>query len=188
MKLAHQQKDSGFTLVALLLLIAVGSVLMASIGPTWGFLVQRDREEELIFRGDSYALAIERYQKRFNKLPTNLNELMEQHMIRRLYEDPITEMPFELLVYNGASRVRESELEPTQRRILRGETPGTTSLGIIGVVSMSDEKALRPYKGKEYYNEWEFYAQDDQQEQGGAQPAEGQAGSGRDEDRSPSSF
>lgn len=155
---AHARHDDGYTLVALLVLMAVGAVLMASIAPTWGFLVQRDKEEELIFRGESYAFAIERYQKRFNKLPTQLEELEEEKMIRKLYEDPITGGPFELLVFNGADRVRESELDRTQQRILRGETPGTTSMGIIGVVSTSDDAALRPYKDKERYNEWEFYA------------------------------
>jgi hypothetical protein len=50
-------------------------------------------------------------------------------------------------------------LKETQRRILRGETPGTTSMGIIGVVSISTEEALRPYKEKSYYNEWEFYSE-----------------------------
>jgi len=160
---SHSRQDAGFTLVVLLVMMTVGAILLATIAPTWGYLVQRDREEELIFRGESYAFAIGRHMKEFNKLPTRLEDLTERNMIRKLYLDPITNGSFELLVYNGAQRVRESELNANQRGALRGETRGASNLGIIGVVSISTDKALRPRDGKEYYNEWEFFFEQNQE-------------------------
>ena len=58
--------DKGFTLVSLLAVITIMGIAMATIAPTWRFLVIRDREEELIFRGEQYQIAISLYQKKFN--------------------------------------------------------------------------------------------------------------------------
>jgi type II secretory pathway pseudopilin PulG len=161
----RKRNDKGFTLISLLAAIVVSSILMATIAPTWTFLVTRDKEEELIFRGTQYKEAIERYLKRYNKLPTKLDELVKTRSIRRLYLDPITGWEFELIVFTGAGNKRESELTKAQRESLHGDQPGGSSYGIMGVVSLSPEVALRPYNEKERYNEWEFVAEQQQEQQ-----------------------
>ena len=162
--------DEGYTLVSLLALIAVMGIAMATIAPTWRFLVTRDREEELIFRGEQYRAALERYQQEFSALPTKLEDLFKQRKIRRLFKDPITGRDFELIYSTPEGNMRASRLsEDQQRRLQSANQPGGTSMPIIGVVSSSPEKALRPWNDKEYYNEWEFIAgeggQDQQQDE-----------------------
>jgi hypothetical protein len=46
---------------------------------------QRDKEEELIFRGRQYARAIGLFQRRFGRLPTSMKELEQSrpHTLRR---------------------------------------------------------------------------------------------------------
>ena len=166
--------DDGYTLIGLMAMVVISSIMMAAFAPTWGEIVLRDKEEELIFRGESYKFAIERYQKRFNKLPSRLDDLLKDRFIRKLYIDPITELDFELILQGPEGKKRESELTKAQRDGLRGDTPGRSSLGIIGVVSMSDELALRPYKEKERYNEWEFIAGEGQEGQQGQEGGEGE--------------
>ena len=161
--------DAGYTLIGLLAMMAVSSILLATIAPTWSFIVTRDKEEELIFRGESYKFAIERYQKKFNKLPSKLEELDKGKFIRKLYDDPMTGYEFELILQAPDGRKRESELSASQRASVRGTAPGSGSFGIVGVVSTSEEVAIRPYQDKERYNEWEFIAgegSDDQNQQG----------------------
>ena len=169
-----RRTDAGYTLIGLLAMMAVSSILLATIAPTWGHLVTRDKEEELIFRGNSYKLAIERYQKEFNKLPSKLEDLEKGKFIRKLYDDPMTGYEFELILQAPDGRKRESELTASQQKGVRGTAPGSGSFGIVGVVSTSEEVAIRPYQDKERYNEWEFIAGeggDDQNQQ--SQPGQG---------------
>ena len=163
--------DEGYTLVSLLALIAVMGIAMATIAPTWRFLVIRDREEELIFRGEQYRTAIELYQKEFNALPTKLADLVKHHKIRRLFRDPTNGREFELIYATPEGNMRASRLsEDQQRRLRSADMPGGTSMTIVGVVSSSPEKALRPWNDKEYYNEWEFIAGEGQQDKQGETP------------------
>lgn len=143
--------------------IAVSGILMAGIAPTWRYLVIRDREEELIFRGEQYKLAIERYKKRFNALPTKLEDLDKYRMIRKLYDDPMTRGPFEL-VFSTPSGPRRASLLAAQQESKLSSRPVGSGMGIIGVVSMSTDEAIRPYKDKKHYNEWEFVAEEKEEE------------------------
>jgi type II secretory pathway pseudopilin PulG len=175
--------DEGYTLIALLALIALSGIAMATIAPTWSYLVTRDKEEELIFRGESYAFAIQRYQKEFNQLPTKLEEMYEKRFIRKLYKDPITGRDFELILQGPEGRKRESQLTKSQQQAVRGTVPGGSSLGIVGVVSTSDKLALRPWNNKERYNEWEFIAGEGDQQggsSGGGEDDEGEGENDRD--------
>lgn len=53
---------------------------------------QREREEELIFRGLQYAEGIRRFRVKFGRYPTSLKEMIEvePRTIRKLWRDPIT--------------------------------------------------------------------------------------------------
>ncbi len=87
--------DGGFVLVALLIGIAVASIWMAAALPSWRQQVIRQREHELIFRGQQYARAIRLYQAQMgNTLPTSIDDLVSQHFLRRKYKDPITNDEF----------------------------------------------------------------------------------------------
>ena len=153
------KSESGYTLISLIGMIAVSSIFMTVLAQSWHYRVTLDREQELIFRGESYKFAIELYKKKFNKLPTKLSELTKYHMIRKLYTDPVLDdIDFELILQDGGGKKRESELSKSQQKSLRGNVPGGSSMGIMGVVSLSDATALRPYNEKEKYNEWEFIA------------------------------
>lgn len=168
------KSESGYTLISLIGMIAVSAIFMTALAQTWYYRVTLDREQELIFRGESYKFAIELYQKKYSKPPTKLSELTKYHFIRKLYTDPVMDdIDFELILQDGGGKKRESELSKSQRQSLRGEAPGGSSLGIIGVVSLSDATALRPYNEKEKYNEWEFVA-------GEGKDKEGQQGEGGD--------
>jgi type II secretory pathway pseudopilin PulG len=83
--------DGGFILVALLIGVAISAIWMSAALPSWRQQALREREAELIFRGEQYARAIFLYRQKMNgALPANLDDLVSQHVLRRKWKDPIT--------------------------------------------------------------------------------------------------
>lgn len=88
------------------LLVAIGimSVLMSVAMPAWRTLAKREKEAELLFRGQQYVRAIDLYQRRFpGAYPTDIEMLVEERFLRRLYPDPMTGEPFRILTQGSAA-------------------------------------------------------------------------------------
>ncbi len=92
--------SDGFNLVVLAMAVTVLNILLAMALPAWAKMIQREKEEELIFRGLQYAEAIRVFQIRNGRLPTRLTELIEVHprSIRQLWKNPLAEDGAWLLV------------------------------------------------------------------------------------------
>ena len=91
------KKQQGFTLMGALILVAVMGAGLAAYGQMASHAAQREKEAELLFRGNQYRQAIEAYYKKERKYPKALSELVEDkryptpaHHLRKLYPDPIT--------------------------------------------------------------------------------------------------
>jgi len=98
-----RRRIAGFTLVGVVIFIAVLTILVAAIGPSVYAVQQRDKEEELIFRGRQYARAIGLFQRRFGRLPTSLKELekSQPHTLRRRYKEPMCNCDEWHLIFAG---------------------------------------------------------------------------------------
>jgi type II secretory pathway pseudopilin PulG len=83
--------ESGFTLVGVVVAIAILTILIAAVGPSIATILERDRETELIFRGKQYARAILAFQKRYGRYPMELKEMFKNRprTIRKLWTDPM---------------------------------------------------------------------------------------------------
>lgn len=175
-------RESGYTLVALAVAVTVLSVLVAAAMPVWKQISQRQKEEELIFRGWQYAEAIRVFQQRHGRLPTRLEELekVEPRSIRRLWEDPITDSDDWGLVFQGqqGGQLRGEDLAggnapggPGQGRggrddegrrgdRRRGGRPGDgerrTVGPIVGVHSRSTDASIKVLFDEEQYDRWIF--------------------------------
>lgn len=144
-------RSRGFTYVALLAAIVIIGISLGAAGKYWQNVMMRDREEELLFRGEQYRLAIERYFTAFPgriQYPQNIDDLLKdgrsaagKRHLRQKYKDPITNDEFE---------------------VIRDMNKGNR---ITGVYSKSNKEPVRttgfegPYKdfeGKKHYNEWKF--------------------------------
>lgn len=123
----HHESESGFTLVTLVVLIAVMNVMLAVLIPIWSQRMQREREHELIFRGLQYAEAIRVFHERFGRYPVRLQELLDvkPRSIRRLWKDPMTKNGEWALIYAGAPVPRPG-MKPGQGGGQAG-SPGETS-------------------------------------------------------------
>lgn len=182
----HRKKQSlfseqGHLLIALVIGIAVSMILLTVATKAWTSVIQRDKEEELIFRGQEYGRALLRFKKAMGRLPVELKELLErgprnERFIRRLYKDPMSQDGEWNLLYlspDGKSLINPHLAPPLEQGGLTGfggERSGSSQPGrsrsmpvgkiaglqIAGVVSKSKEKAFKVFHQKEYYNEWEF--------------------------------
>ena len=178
----HGRGQAGYAMAALLVAIAVMSVLASVVLPVWSHAAQREREAELIFRGEQFARAIELYQRQYvGAYPPDLETLVDQRFLRRLYTDPMTDggegefrpvyqsqvgelqgapatadRPGEATsIETAAPDDREPERQSFSGRTGRSQADREQG-GIVGVVSASEEESIRIYNGQQQYNEWAF--------------------------------
>jgi type II secretory pathway pseudopilin PulG len=94
------RREAGFSLAALIFFMTAASIVLAVAVPAYEMQAQREREEELIFRGEEYARAIQKYHRKFNQYPPSLDALVATNgirFLRRQYKDPISDKPFRLI-------------------------------------------------------------------------------------------
>ena len=178
-----QSDEAGYAMAALLVALAVMAVLASAAMPTWKQMAQREKEAELIFRGEQYARAIGLFQRRAGPgvNPPSLDVLIQQKFLRKKYKDPITGDDFQLLGPGSpelAAALNSAPVtgQPGQQQGTR-QTPQSTSGrtqqpssgfgsqmtsgsqapgGLMAVASKSTKTSLRIYNGHDQYNEWVF--------------------------------
>jgi type II secretory pathway pseudopilin PulG len=127
--------ERGYAMAALLVALSVMSIMLATALPSWRTLAQREREAELVFRGEQYVQAIQLFSRRTGGFPTSLKALQDGRFIRKLYKDPITNADFQP-VYLGQVGVGGAPVVPGQQpqqpgrgqppqQPGRGQQPGT---------------------------------------------------------------
>ncbi len=169
MKLEGQPGQHGFAMAALLVSLAVMSVLMSVALPAWRHEAQREKEAELVFRGEQYARAIALFRsKNGNAFPPNVDVLVEGRYLRKKYLDPITRKDFDVISAVGAQAgtpgIQGRGGQPGRGRQGTPQAPGTNpfggvsavSAGIMGVHSKSQENSIRIYNGQTRYDQWIF--------------------------------
>ena len=157
-------------MAALLVMLGVMGILSSMLLPVWNQAAKREREAELIFRGEQYARAVELYQRRYvGANPPDFETMVDQRFLRKMYADPMTEDGEFQVVYfsqiaevqgepSAADRPGESTSDATggARRLEPIRFGDGQEGGVVGVVSRSDEESLRLYNDREKYDEWAF--------------------------------
>ena len=78
------RSDAGFSLSALIFFLAAASIFIAAAVPAYQMQAKREMEEELIFRGEEYTRAIQKYQRKFGVYPTSIDQLVSTNGLRFL--------------------------------------------------------------------------------------------------------
>lgn len=142
------RRAAGFTYLTVLFMVAILAGGLALIGEVWHTSAKREKEAELLFAGNQYRKAIERYyllgpQRQY---PRSLEELVRdprkptpERYLRKVYLDPITGRDFDLI-----------------------KAPDG---GIVGVRSSSEEAPLKiagfsarnaGFESAQTYSDWRF--------------------------------
>jgi len=159
-------KREGYTLLILMIAVSVLSIGLLVAIPVWQTQIQREKEEELIFRGKQFVEAIRLYQIKYpGRFPKNLEDLFENRCLRKLYIDPITEHgEWNVILLTGrVTRRRQRQRSP--QRVLIAPLKALSSIDnpqIIGVVSSSTKKSIKIYNDQDTYDKWLFFYGQDQ--------------------------
>jgi type II secretory pathway pseudopilin PulG len=88
-----QDNERGYAMAALLVSLAVMMVLMSVAMPVWKTQAQREKEAELVFRGEQIARSINLYMRKMGgaSYPPSLDVLVQGRFLRKKYKDPMTE-------------------------------------------------------------------------------------------------
>jgi type II secretory pathway pseudopilin PulG len=83
--------EAGYAMAALLVAMALMAVMMSVAMPVWRHAAQREKEAELVWRGQQYDRALQLYRRK-SGVPgaPNLDVLLQQKFLRKKYKDPIT--------------------------------------------------------------------------------------------------
>ena len=90
---SRTDSEAGYVLLAVLFLVALILIALAVAAPKVTQSIQRDRELELVHRGEQYKRAIKLYYRKFGAYPASVDQLVNTNNIRFLrkrYTDPMT--------------------------------------------------------------------------------------------------
>lgn len=169
MHLRGQDGQRGYAMAALLVGLAVMAVLMSAALPAWRHQARREKEAELIFRGEQYVRAISLWERKMGpgSRPPTLDMLVQQKFLRKKYKDPMTpdgefqpifagvagpQVPGGGRRGGGAGPGPGPQMPPQAG----GIGIGPVGAGILGVQSKSTEESIRVYQGHTRYNQWQF--------------------------------
>lgn len=93
-KVHRRAGEAGYTLLLVVFLVATMIIAAAIATPNIITEGRRQKEDELIWRGNQYARAIRMYNRKFNnKFPTKIEDLTNQtngvRFLRQAYKDPM---------------------------------------------------------------------------------------------------
>ena len=87
-------KEAGYTLAVVMVFTSVLLVTLSGALINWQKAIQREREEELIYRGKQFMRAVELWQRKFpGTYPTTIDALLSTNntrFLRKKWKDPIT--------------------------------------------------------------------------------------------------
>lgn len=135
-----KKKEKGFTLIELMVVVAIIGILMSMAVPTYRHIVQRTKETVLKHNLFVIRDVIDQYYQDKAKYPQSVADLKTEGYFRIIPLDPMTgasdwvEVPF--------TGYEEGQLEPTE---------GEDAMGIWDVHSASEETSLN---GETKYSEW----------------------------------
>jgi hypothetical protein len=160
--------DRGYLMAVLLIGMAVAAVWASVSLPAWRFQVQRERELELIFRGEQYARAIMLYYVKNNRvLPTDVDQLVMGHYLRKKFKDPISGKDFALVQAGGGVTPPAGSPASPPAGPGRAGQPGQQQQqggapqagGITGVASTSQASSIIVYQNVQQHSLWQFTLQ-----------------------------
>lgn len=108
-------------MVVLLIVMGVTAVWMAADLPAWKQQATREKEAELLFRGQQYVRALRLYQSKNGpgSAPTEIDALVTGKFLRKKFKDPITNDDFEV-VYRATAPIVPGQSAPGTQQ----QTPG----------------------------------------------------------------
>lgn len=111
---SKSSREKGYILLSIMLLMTLMVIALTIEAPRIAQQIKREREEELIHRGNEYKIAIKKFFRKFGRYPLSIDELVSTNnmrFLRKRYKDPITGKDDWRLLHQG-----EVQINPLQQR------------------------------------------------------------------------
>lgn len=136
-KIPLRTGERGYTLAVVAVFTTILLVTLTEAAINWQKAIQREREEELIFRGKQYMRAVELWQRKFpGTYPITIDALLSTsntRFLRKKWKDPVTNTDdWRLIKLNADGSISGATL-----------TPGASPLGPSSFGSSSSGPANR---------------------------------------------
>jgi type II secretory pathway pseudopilin PulG len=141
-----QIRQRGYMMITLMLALAMITLAMLAVLPGIKQQIMRDREEEMIHRGNSYMRAIQHFYTKFGRYPNRVEELENTNnlrFLRKRYTDPMNidpvthkERPFKFLT--------QADITLNNGPVL-GQTTGQSGSGGAGGLSGQSAFGASPF-------------------------------------------
>jgi type II secretory pathway pseudopilin PulG len=148
----------GYLIIMLMMAVLVIALGLLVAVPVWQTELQREKEEELIFRGKQYAEAVRIYvQKNPGRYPASLKELLDKKCIRKLFKDPLgPDGQWNVILAAGRTagggQAAQEVLVAPERAL-----PAIKNPQVLGVVSSSTNRSVKIYNDQESHDKWLFF-------------------------------
>ncbi len=136
------RNSSGFAYVALLVAIIIIGISLGAAGKYWSSVMLREKEEELLFRGNEYRKAIDSYasvpgpRKEF---PSSIDDLLKDNRsaagrrhLRQKYKDPLTGEDFEEIKHPATKRIIGVRSTSDKESLKQANFPPTVLVPLSG--------------------------------------------------------
>lgn len=141
--------ERGFTLIVLVFAILVIGMSLGGVGTMWSTAMKREKEAELLFRGDAIRKAIQSYHSLTNnrEYPRSLDDLLKdprsltpKRHLRKLYRDIMSPDGEWELILNDTGGIKGVRSKSKDEPIKKAWFPD----------------AYRSFETASTYNDWKF--------------------------------
>lgn len=137
MPTSRRRKQAGYTLLMAVFLVATMMILAAAAAPNLLTQGRREKETEMVWRGQQYARAIGLYFRKFGKYPTKIEDLTKQtngvRFLRQAYTDPMNKDDGSWrFIYVGPNGQLIGSLRQTSLLQSVLSTPGISGMSALG--------------------------------------------------------
>ena len=134
-KYQGRKKERGYALLMVVFVATLMLIAAMTVAPSIKTEVTRQREKEMIWRGNQYVRGIKMYYRKNGKFPTSLDDLVKPqlgniHFMRQAYKDPMNKEDGSWrLIYVGPSGQLIGSLKPQPALNLPTGIPGASGIG-----------------------------------------------------------
>src|ERR1700733_7457665 len=133
----RRRNEAGFTLLMVVFLVAALIIATAAAVPSILTQGRREKEADMVWRGEQYERAIGLYYRKFGKYPTKVEDLTREtngvRFLRKAYKDPMNKDDGSWrFIYVGPNGQLIGSLRQTsllQGALATPTLPGTPALG-----------------------------------------------------------
>ena len=131
-----RKNERGYALLMVVFIATLMLIAAMTAAPLIKTEVTRQREKEMIWRGNQYVRGIKMYYRKKGKFPTSIDDLVKPqlanvHFMRQAYKDPMNKVDGTWrLIYVGPSGQLIGSLKPHPTALnLQTGIPGTSGIG-----------------------------------------------------------